>query len=117
MNTRALAAGILVEVVRDRKSLSAALTAALPAITETSDRAFVQALCYGVLRWYWRLDQVLKRLTRKPIKDDRIRMLALLGLFQLRYTRVQPHAAVGETVAATGPSTWAKPLLNGVLRT
>ena len=116
MNTRALAAGILVEVIRDRKSLSAALTATLPAITETSDRAFVQALCYGVLRWYWRLDQVLKRLTRKPIKDDRIRMLALLGLFQLRYTRVQPHAAVGETVAATGHSTWAKPLLNGVLR-
>lgn len=117
MNTRALAAEILVEVVRDRTSLSAALEANLPAIPAASDRAFVQALAYGVLRWYWRLDKVLTRLTRKPVKDERVRMLALLGLFQLRYTRVKPHAAVGETVAAAGPSTWAKPLLNGVLRT
>ncbi|MDD1650882.1 MAG: 16S rRNA (cytosine(967)-C(5))-methyltransferase, partial [Methylococcaceae bacterium] len=85
MNTRVLAAEILVEVARDGKSLSTALDAALPSVSEASDRAFVQALTYGVLRWYWRLDKVLSLLTRKPIKDERIRMLALLGLFQLKY--------------------------------
>ena len=74
----------------------------------------MQAICYGVLRWYWRLDHILGQLTRKPIKDGRVRMLALLGLYQLRYMRVKPHAAVSETVSAA--SAWAKPLLNGILR-
>lgn len=116
MNTRALAANILVQVIRDGHSLSSVLEAELPELQEPGDRAFVQALAYGVLRWYWRLDRLLGFLTRKPIRDERIRLLALLGLFQLRYMRVKPHAAVGETVSAAGASTWAKPLLNGVLR-
>ncbi len=117
MNTRARAADILIQVTQDGKSLSTLLATALPGIPDASDRAFVQALCYGVLRWYWRLDRLMSLLTRKPVKDERIRLLALLGLFQLRYTRVKPHAAVGETVSAAGASAWAKPLLNGILRT
>jgi len=43
-------------------------------------------------------------------------MLALLGLYQLEYTRVKPHAAVAETVGAARRKSWAKPLLNGILR-
>lgn len=117
MNARALAADILVQVIRDKKSLSATLETQLPGIAGTNDRAFVQALTYGVLRWYWRLDKVLGCLTRKPIKDEQVRMLALLGLFQLRFTRVKPHAAVSETVAAVGGKSWARPLLNAILRT
>jgi 16S rRNA (cytosine967-C5)-methyltransferase len=117
LNTRALAADVLVQVVGEGKTLTLALDEALPGIPQDNDRAFVQALCYGVLRWYGRLEQILELLVRKPIKDAQVRMLALLGLYQLRYMRVKPHAAVGETVAAAGPKTWAKPLLNGVLRT
>ena len=116
MNTRAVAAGILVQVVREGRFLDFALESSLTGIRGENDRAFVQALCYGVLRWYWRLDRIVAALTRKPIKDEEIRMLALLGLFQLRYMRVKPHAAVAETVAAAGRKTWAKPLLNGILR-
>lgn len=117
MNTRALAATILAQVVDEGTFLTFALDAALPRIPQDADRAFVQALCYGTLRWYWRLDRILAALTRKPLKDTEIRMLALLGLYQLSYMRVKPHAAVSETVAAVGPKAWAKPLLNGVLRT
>ncbi len=117
MNTRSLAADILVQTLQDGKSLTAAMEPALTNLPESSDRAFVQALCYGVMRWYWRLDRLLSLLTRKPIKDERVRVLALLGLYQLQFMRVKPHAAVGETVAAAGTRTWAKPLLNGVLRT
>ncbi len=43
-------------------------------------------------------------------------MLALLGLYQLDFTAVKPHAAVSETVAAAYRKTWAKPLLNAILR-
>jgi 16S rRNA (cytosine967-C5)-methyltransferase len=116
LNTRSIAAEILVQVVGEGKILNLALESSLPRIPRENDRAFVQALCYGVLRWYWRLDRILANLTRKPIKDLDIRMLALLGLYQLKYTRVKPHAAVAETVAAAGARSWAKPLLNGVLR-
>lgn len=117
MNIRAIAAGILVKVIREGRFLTLALDSSLAKLPKENDRALVQALCYGVLRWYWRLDRILAALTRKPIKDEEIRVLALLGLFQLRYTRVKPHAAVAETVAAAGSKTWAKPLLNGILRT
>ena len=116
MNTRGLAARTLVRVVSARKSLTDALEQALPQIPQENDRAFVQALCFGVMRWYGRLDFLLRRLTTKPIRDEEIRMLALLGLFQLEYTRVKPYAAVAETVAAAHHKRWAKPLLNGVLR-
>lgn len=117
MNTRALAADVLVQVIQHGKSLTSALEPALSGIGGSSDRAFVQALCYGVTRWYWRLDRVLSQLTSKPIKDERVRILALLGLYQLQFMRVKPHAAVGETVAAAGNRSWAKPLINGILRT
>jgi 16S rRNA (cytosine967-C5)-methyltransferase len=116
LSTRALAAEILIQVVHQGQSLTSALESRLPGLPGANDRAFVQALCYGVSRWYWRLEKLLTLLTRKPIKDERIHMLALLGLYQLRYMRVKPHAAVGETVASAGPRSWAKPLLNGVLR-
>lgn len=116
MNTRALAADILVEVIQEGRSLSTALDPALKAIPLDKDRAFIKALVYGVLRAYWRLDAILNQLLRKPLKDERIRMIALLGLYQLRDMRVKPHAAVAETVAATQPSTWAKPLINAILR-
>ncbi|MGZ8215918.1 16S rRNA (cytosine(967)-C(5))-methyltransferase RsmB [Methylomagnum sp.] len=117
MNTRSIAANILTQVIVEGKFLTLALESTLPAIPKDNDRAFVQALCYGTLRWYWRLDRILGALTRKPIREPDIRMLALLGLYQLNYMRVKPHAAVAETVAAAGGRTWAKPLLNGVLRT
>lgn len=116
MNTRAAAAAILAEVIGEGKSLSPLLQTALPRLRSDPDRAFVQNLCFGTLRWYWRLDRALATLLVKPIKDVEVRALALVGLYQLHYTRVKTHAAVAETVAAAGRKTWAKPLLNAVLR-
>ena len=116
-NSRAVAADVLVQVVGERKTLNHVLESALPKIPRENDRAFVQALCYGVMRWYWRLDYLLGQLTRKRVKELDIRMLAMLGLYQLKYTRVKPYAAVTETVSAAGRKAWAKPLLNGILRT
>jgi 16S rRNA (cytosine967-C5)-methyltransferase len=115
-NTRLLAARALRGVVADSRSLTAVLDEILPAIPLALDRAFVQSLSFGVLRWYWQLDWILNRLVTKPIRDDEIRMLALLGLYQLIHSRVKPHAAVAETVEAAQRKQWAKPLLNAVLR-
>ncbi|MFZ4704345.1 MAG: 16S rRNA (cytosine(967)-C(5))-methyltransferase RsmB, partial [Candidatus Methylumidiphilus sp.] len=116
MNTRALAATVLVRVVVEGKSLTDALEEAVPDSLQDNDRAFVQAMCYGVIRWYHKLDFILNQLVAKPIRDEHVRLLVLLGLYQLEYTRVKPHAAVSETVSALGNKIWAKALINGVLR-
>lgn len=116
MNTRAIAADILLDVVRNGRSLTVALEQGLTDDISPKDRTFIQALCYGVVRWYWRLQALLQALTQKPIKDERIRMLALIGFYQIGFMRVAPHAAVSETVEAVEPDVWAKPLINALIR-
>lgn len=96
--------------------MTAALDSVMPAIESVKDRAFVQALCYGVCRYYHRLDFILSQLLDKPLKDLDIKALALIGLYQLQFMRVKPHAAVSETVAAARKKPWAKALINALLR-
>jgi len=117
LNTRLVAARVLFRVLQDGQSLTAALDNALSAMESGKDRAFIQALCYGVCRQYHRLDYILSLLLDKPLKDAEIKMLALVGLYQLKYMRVKPHAAVSETVLAARKKPWAKSLINAVLRT
>ncbi|MCQ8180437.1 16S rRNA (cytosine(967)-C(5))-methyltransferase RsmB [Methylomonas sp. SURF-1] len=118
MNLRGCAAQILAKVIGDGQSLTAALEHGLPKLKDSKDRAFVQALCYGVVRHYYALDFALGKLLGKPLKakDADIKTLLLVGLYQLQHMRVKPHAAVSETVAATSHKPWARGLVNGVLR-
>lgn len=113
-NPRRVAAGILFQVISEGKSLTEAIR--LLDRLSPADRPFVQAACYGVLRWYHRLDFLLGQLASKPIKDTEVKILALLGLYQLAFMEIKPHAAVSETVAAAGRKSWAKPFLNALLR-
>ena len=82
--------------------------------------ALLQAMCYGVCRWYFRLEAILRQLLEKPLKekDLDIHMLLLVGLYQLIDMRIPDYAAVGETVAAAKDfkKPWAKGLVNAVLR-
>ncbi len=80
----------------------------------------VQELCYGVLRWWLRLQWFASRLLERPLKkkDQDLEALILIGLYQLIYMRTPSHAAVTETVeGARGlGKSWAAGLINGVLR-
>ena len=118
MNIRGCAANILSRVISDGQSLTAALDSQLPKIHDHQDKAFVQALCYGVIRHYFALDCLLAKLLSKPLKqkDGDIKALLLMGLYQLQHMRVKQHAAVSETVAATKHKPWSKSLVNAVLR-
>lgn len=118
MNLRGCAAQILSHVISDGQSLTAALDSHLPKIHDHQDRAFVQALCYGVIRHYFELDCLLRQLMTKPLKqkDGDIKALLLMGLYQLQHMRVKQHAAVSETVAATKHKPWSKSLVNAILR-
>ena len=117
MNTRLIAARVISNVLQDGKSLNTALDNALLSVESTKDKAFIQALCYGVCRYFYRLSFILNELLDKPIKDSEINALALVGLYQLNYMRVKQHAAVSETVLAAKKKTWAKSLVNALLRT
>lgn len=118
-NLRAIAAIILVQVMQGR-SLSQALNLKLDKLADSRDRGFVQALCYGVSRWFFQLDHICKNLLEKPLKqkDNDIYILLLIGLYQLIDMHIPPHAAVDETVAAVQnlKKIWAKGLVNKILR-
>lgn len=119
-NSRAIAAQIISRVLKVRISLTDALSAGVNADTNSRDRAFIQELCYGVIRWYVPLKQLCSYLLKKPLNaaDQDIYALLLIGLYQLNYLRTSPHAAVHETVQAARElhKVWAVPLINGVLR-
>lgn len=118
MNLRHIAAQILLRVLKDGHSLNVAFESLLSHVEDNKDRAFIQALCYGVCRQYYRLDFIVGQLLSKPLrkKDIDIKALLLIGLYQLQFMRVKSHAAVSETVAAAKKKSWAKSLINGVLR-
>jgi len=116
---RAAAARIVAAVAPGGETLSAALPAGLDGVAP-AQRALVQELCYGTLRWRIRLQAILRRLLARPLKrrDADVEALLLIGLYQLLYLRVPPHAAVSETAGAARvlEKTWAVRLVNGVLR-
>ncbi len=116
MNTRLIAAKVLTRVLQDGQSLTVALDNALGVVESAKDRAFIQALCYGVCRNYHRLDYILSQMLDKPLKDLDVKALALIGLYQLKFMRVKSHAAVSETVLAARKKPWAKALINALLR-
>ncbi|ESS71767.1 ribosomal RNA small subunit methyltransferase B [Methyloglobulus morosus KoM1] len=116
MNTRWVAARAITRVLQEGQSLTTALDNDLKAVESNQDKAFVQAICYGVCRTYHRLDFILNILIEKPLKVLEVKALLLIGLYQLNYMRVKPHAAVSETVQAARNLPWARALINGVLR-
>jgi 16S rRNA (cytosine967-C5)-methyltransferase len=117
LNTRLIAARVLARILQDGQSLTTALDSLLISIESPKDKAFVQAICYGVCRQYHRLDFIVSQLVDKPLKDMEVKALALVGLYQLSFMRVKSHAAVSETVSAIPKKkSWAKGLLNALLR-
>lgn len=103
------------------RSLGSTLEPGVGNLHDSRERAFARELCYGVLRWLPRLAAVLEQLLRRPLRerDVAVRVLLLMGLYQLLFLRVPAHAAVAATVrVARGlPQPWASGLVNAVLRT
>jgi len=120
MNVRLATLQVLQQIVRQGHNLDSALDAVIPRLKNSQDQSLLQHLSYGVMRWYHQLDFLLQQLLHKPLKnkDTDLRLLMLLGLYQLRYSRIPDHAAVSETVALTRQlnKAWARGMVNAVLR-
>jgi 16S rRNA (cytosine967-C5)-methyltransferase len=119
MNPRLAAAKALAAVLNGKASLNSSLPTQLDKVDDR-DRGFTQDLAFGTARWQPRLSALAAKLLQKPFKaaDADVEALLLVGLYQLLYTRVPAHAAIGETVGCADKlkKPWAKALLNAVLR-
>ena len=115
-NVRAVAAQIITNLTRQRGSLSTQLTD----FSNHPEISLLQEICFGTCRWYLALEFLLHKLVAKPIKekDQDVKSLILVGLYQLKELNIADHAVVNETVAASTAlnKPWAKPLINAVLR-
>lgn len=117
---RSIAAQVLDQVSGHGQALDDALANSPITALPARDQALVRELCFGSLRWYWRLDALRKQLLRKPMKarDGDINSALLLGIYQLLYMRIPAHAAIHATVEVSRSinKPWARGLINGVLR-
>jgi 16S rRNA (cytosine967-C5)-methyltransferase len=114
-----LASGAVGRVLAGR-SLDAELAATWarhPQLAER-ERAALQDLAYGTLRFLGRLEALLDELLDRPLSDARLRALLLTALYQLEHTRAAPHAIVNHAVQCAGKLglTSARGLVNAVLR-
>ncbi|HEX9811040.1 MAG TPA: 16S rRNA (cytosine(967)-C(5))-methyltransferase RsmB [Burkholderiales bacterium] len=118
---RAAAARVVARVVAERRYLDTALIEQRrQQPSDASDRALIQELSYGTLRWYHELRGIAELFLTRPLKtkDADMHALLLVGLYQLRHMRIADHAAVDATVEAVSVlgKPWAKGLVNACLR-
>jgi 16S rRNA (cytosine967-C5)-methyltransferase len=90
-------------------------------LRDRRDRALLNALVFGVLRWRGRLDFIIQTFSRFPLKkiDDQVLSNLRLGLFQmLHLDRIPVSAAVNTSVelAKLSSPPWVVRYVNAVLR-
>ncbi|EKN4691702.1 16S rRNA (cytosine(967)-C(5))-methyltransferase RsmB [Yersinia ruckeri] len=118
-NLRSIAAKAISQVLDKGQSLSTVLPGLQKSISD-KDRALLQELCFGTLRVLPKLEWCIQQLMARPMtgKQRVFHYLIMVGLYQLLYTRIPPHAALAETVEGTVAlkRPQLKGLVNGVLR-
>jgi len=113
-NLRAFCAQIIFDVQERGNSLSPLLTHYSNKVND-KDRALMQEISFGVVRVLPELEFYTQKLMDKIFigKNRPVHYLILVGLYQLIYTRIPPHAAASETV--NGVINLKKPSLKGVV--
>ena len=111
---------ILSRVLQERHGLSDSFDYYQVDQLKAQPRAFCKQLCFGVMRYFVRLDAIIDHLSSKPIrkKDYIVRIILMLGLYQIIYLRTANHAAVNHGVELSRHcrKEFASRFINGVLR-
>ena len=99
-NIQIAASQIVQQVLVDGRNLNQVLEESLgrKAVWTPSQRAALQDLSYGTLRFYGQLDALLGELLHKPLSDRRIYYVLLVALYQLQYSKAAKHAVVDHAV-------------------
>lgn len=115
-----LAAGQIVQqVLVDGRNLNQVLDESLrrKSVWTPSQRAALQDLSYGTLRFYGQLRAILELLLHKPLSDQRIYYVLLVALYQLEYSKAAQHAVVDHAVrSAQMLNPKISGLVNAILR-
>ncbi|MFP3014310.1 MAG: 16S rRNA (cytosine(967)-C(5))-methyltransferase RsmB [Arsenophonus sp.] len=118
-NLRSICAKVIYQVIYKKKSLRSIIPEWQKNIS-SKDKALLQELCFGVLRVLPLLECFMQELISSPLKGRKqiIHYLIMVGIYQLRFTRIPQYAAISETVdgVITLNVPQFKGLVNGVLR-
>src|SRR5574340_881838 len=118
-NIQLAAAAVAQQVLATGRNLNQALDEALRkrAAWTPAQRAALQDLSYGTLRFYGQLHALLSLLLHKPLADGRVRFLLLVALYQLQHGKSAQHAVVDHAVrAAQSSNPHTGGLVNAILR-
>lgn len=119
MVSRLQAARALLDIFCRHETLGVAVVRHAPGLTPP-DKSMMQAMCYGVMRWYPRLDAIIEILGNRKLRrvSREARVLLQLGLYQLIYMRVPAYAALNATIdcASRLGAPKARGFINAVLR-
>jgi len=120
MHNIQLAAGqIIQQVLADGLNLNQVLEESLrkKVVWTPAQRAALQDLSYGTLRYYGQLRALLGLLLHKPMLDQRIYYVLLVALYQLQYSKAAQHAVVDHAVrSAQMLNQKVSGLVNAILR-
>ena len=120
MHNIQLAAGQIVQqVLTDGRNLNQVLEKSLrkKSVWTPAQRAALQDLSYGTLRFYGQLRSILALLLHKPMLDQRIYYVLLVALYQLQYSKAAHHAVVDHAVrSAQMLNVKVSGLVNAILR-
>jgi len=119
MGVQRLAADAVSAVLAGR-SLSATLESLVTRYPQlnANERATIWDLVHGTLRQLGLLRAVMRKLLRKPIREQGLEALLAVALYQLEFTRTAAYAVVDQAVSACASMgwPWAKAMVNAVLR-
>lgn len=116
-DARAGACNLLDLVLRQRRPLDQAMAAALAGLA-ARDRAFAHAIAATTLRRLGQIDRAIDHCLDRPLPASaaRARDAVRIGLAQLAWLEVPPHAAVSATVALIPRASKFRGLVNALLR-
>jgi 16S rRNA (cytosine967-C5)-methyltransferase len=118
-NIQLAATQIVQQVLVDGRNLNQVLDESLrrKSVWAPAQRAALQDLSYGTLRFYGQLNAILDLLLHKHMTDNRISYLLLVALYQLQYSRAAQHAVVDHAVrSADILNPKIRGLVNAILR-
>jgi len=118
-NIQLAASQIVQQVLAEGRNLNQVLDESLrrKAVWTPAQRAALQDLSYGTLRYYGQLRTLLGLLLHKPMLDQRIYHVLLVALYQLQYSKAAQHAVVDHAVrSAQMLNSKVSGLVNAILR-
>ncbi|WP_440616979.1 16S rRNA (cytosine(967)-C(5))-methyltransferase RsmB [Cysteiniphilum sp. 6C5] len=116
-NPRAIACSIIHQITQHKDSLASLdITLQHYSLTE-QNRRLVYLLCYGVFRQFFYLEYIFNLQAQGKTKP-KVRLLAMIGLYQIIFMHKPLHASINETVSACDELNVsnAKSFINALLR-